>query len=100
MDEHQTQVLLEELDAVRAELSQLRAEDTPGHRLEGTARRLLPVVFALVAGLTAWYAVRVAIADQSNAPTVAVPSVRMTPVVTTRLEPGTVIRSEDLGHTQ
>jgi len=66
MDEQQTQVLLDEVDAVREELSRLQARQISDHRLERTARRLLPVVFALVAGLTAWYAVRVAIAGQNH----------------------------------
>jgi|GEM_PF-2885196 hypothetical protein len=76
MDEYQTQVLLDEVDAVRDELSQLHARRASHHRLEGQARRLLPVVFALVAGLTAWYAVRVAIAGQSDAPAVVISDAR------------------------
>jgi hypothetical protein len=72
MDEHQTQVLLDEVDAVRDELSQLHARRDSHHRLEGRARRLLPIVFTLVAGLSVCYAVRVAIAGHSSAPAVMI----------------------------
>ena len=69
MDERHTQALLEELDSVRDELSELRRTHSDNHCIESTARRLLPVVFALVAGLVTWYAVRVLMADQSIAAT-------------------------------
>ncbi len=97
MDDRQTQVLLDEVDAVRDELSQLQTRRNSHHRMESRARRLLPVVFALVAGLTAWYAVRVAMAGQSDAVTVTLPRARMIPVAITHLEPGMVVRVEDLG---